>query len=243
MAGLGIETGIRRLRPALPARHNGDVMSSPGSAVRVVLVEDDPDVREGLAGILGVAPRVQYVGDFATGEAAAAALPSLEVDVVLMDIQLPGMSGIECIRRIKELRPAVQILMLTVFEDHDRIFESLAAGATGYLLKQTPPDRLIEAIREVQRGGAPMSAPIARRVVEAFRRPAPAPATPSLSPREKEILALLARGQLYKEIADHLSLSVETVRTHLRNIYDKLQVRSRTEAVMKVYGRLPGPAT
>ena len=213
-------------------------MSNPAQPIRVAVVDDDPAVLEGLSQFIETTPDMRCTGVFPTGEAILGALAGLEVDVVLMDIQLPGMSGIECIRRIKDSRPAVQILMLTVFEDHDRIFQSLAAGATGYLLTQTPPARLLEAIQELHRGGAPMSAQIARRVVETFRRPIPVE-QPTLSPREHEILALLAQGQLYKEIAAGLGLSVETVRTHLRNIYEKLQVRSRTEAVMKVYGRPP----
>ncbi|HRZ54733.1 MAG TPA: response regulator transcription factor, partial [Candidatus Paceibacterota bacterium] len=136
--------------------------------------------------------------------------------------------------------PKLAIMMLTVFEDHDRIFQSLAAGASGYLLKQTPPDKLLEAIVELHRGGSPMSMQIARRVVETFQQPASgAEAATGLSPREKEIVAGLARGYLYKEIAAHLGISVETVRTHLHHIYEKLHVRSRTEAVMRVYGR-PG---
>jgi DNA-binding NarL/FixJ family response regulator len=156
-----------------------------------------------------------------------------------MDIRLPGMSGIECIRELKLRQPKFQIMMLTVFEEHDRIFQSLTAGASGYLLKQTPPDKLLEAITELHRGGAPMSTQIARRVVEVFQQAAPGgDATAGLSPREKEIVALLAKGYLYKEIASQLGISVETVRTHIHNTYEKLHVRSRTEAVMKVYGRM-----
>jgi len=155
-----------------------------------------------------------------------------------MDIHLPGMSGIDCMRQLKQRQPKLQIMMLTVFEDHERIFQSLSAGASGYLLKQTPPDKLLEAITELHKGGAPMSMQIARRVVEVFRQPSPgAAAHASLSPREKEIIALLGKGYLYKEIASQLGLSVETIRTHIHNIYEKLHVRTRTEAVMKVYGR------
>jgi len=155
-----------------------------------------------------------------------------------MDIHLPGMSGIECIRRLKRQQPRVQISMLTVFEDHDRIFQSLTAGASGYLLKQTPPAKLLEAIAELHRGGSPMSTQIARRVVEAFQRPVPSEQTDAkLTPREQEIVRLLAKGYLYKEIAEQLGLSVETVRTHLHRIYEKLHVHTRTEAVMKLYGK------
>ena len=218
-------------------------MNSPSlpPALRVALVEDDAHVRAGLRELIAASPGCSCVADFGTAEEALARLPALEVEVLLMDIQLPGMSGIECIRRIKADRPALQVMMLTVFEDHDRIFQSLAAGASGYLLKQTPADQLLEALRELQRGGSPMSTQIARRVVETFREPASTrdPGA-GLSPRERDIVARLARGFLYKEIAAQLGISVETVRTHLHSIYEKLHVRSRTEAVMKLYGtRLP----
>ena len=154
--------------------------------------------------------------------------------MVLMDIQLPGVSGIECIRRLKADLPEVRILMLTVFEDHERIFQSLKAGASGYLLKTTPPAKLIEAIQDTFRGGAPMSAPIARQVVDWFHRlDVVDPKLETLSRREEEILGLLAKGLLYKEIADQLGLGVGSVRTYIRRIYDKLHVRSRTEAVLK----------
>ena len=207
--------------------------------IRVALVEDDRVVREGLSRIVGRAPKYACVATCATAEEALDRLPALKPDVVLMDIGLPGMSGIDCIRELKRRQSRIQILMLTVFEDHDRIFRSLAAGAAGYLLKQTEPARLLEAIAELHAGGAPMSAQIARRVVEAFRRPSAdgAAAGEPLSVREREIVTILAQGRLYKEIADQLGLSVETIRTHLRNIYEKLHVRNRTEAVTKVFGR------
>lgn len=206
--------------------------------IRVALVEDDQQVREGLRLLIDHSKDCGCVAAFASAEEALARLPSLPADVVLMDIQLPGMSGIECIRTLKLRQPKIQIMMLTVFEDHDRIFQSLTAGASGYLLKQTPPAKLLEAIRELHRGGAPMSTQIARRVVEVFQQPNPSgKAMAGLSPREKEIIALLAKGYHYKEIASQLGISVETVRTHIHNTYEKLQVRSGTEAVMKVYGR------
>lgn len=208
--------------------------------IRVALVEDDPPVRAGLRLLINNSSTCVCVGDFGSAEEALAKMPTLAADAVLMDIQLPGLSGIECIRRLKKVVPKLQIMMLTVFEDHDRIFQSLAAGATGYLLKQTPPDKLIGAITELHRGGSPMSMQIARRVVETFQEPAPgAEAAVGLSGREKEIVAGLAKGYLYKEIAARLGISVETVRTHLHNIYEKLHVRSRTEAVMRLYGRPP----
>ena len=206
----------------------------PSPVVRVALVEDDTRIRQGLTLLIGTSPGYDCVGNYSTAEEALARLPDLAPDVVLMDINLPGMSGIECIRRLKKLLPSAQLVMLTVFEDHDRIFRSLSAGASGYLLKNTPPARLLDAIREVFQGGAPMSAQIARSVVEEFRQPVP-PESPAsaLSPREKEILGLLARGFLYKEIADQLRLSVETVRTHIRNIYEKLHVHSKAEVISR----------
>jgi len=214
-------------------------MAAQAPLIRVALVEDDRQVRAGLRLLIDHSKKCACVAAFASAEEALARLPSLQADVVLMDIQLPGRSGIECIRELKLRQPKFQIMMLTVFEDHDRIFQSLTAGASGYLLKQTPPDKLLEAITELHRGGAPMSTQIARRVVEAFQQAAPGgDATAGLSPREKEIVALLAKGYLYKEIASQLGISVETVRTHIHNTYEKLHVRSRTEAVMKIYGRM-----
>jgi DNA-binding NarL/FixJ family response regulator len=155
-----------------------------------------------------------------------------------MDINLPGMSGIECTRALKAANPAMPIMMLTVYENDEQIFESLKAGATGYILKKTPPAKLLESLEDLHRGGAPMSGLIARKVVTAFQRVIPsAKETENLSKREQEILSHLAKGYRYKEIADALFISVETVRTHLRNIYDKLHVRSRAEAVLKAFPR------
>lgn len=208
------------------------------NSVRVALVEDDSEVREGLKLLLSASTCCRCVGAYGSGEDALLALPTLRPDVVLMDINLPGMSGIDCIRKLKSTVPEIQIMMLTVFEDHDRIFQSLNAGASGYLLKQTPPASLLDGIVELHRGGSPMSTQIARHVVDAFRQPHSETAASVLSPREKEIIALLAKGFLYKEIADQLGLSVETIRTHIHNTYEKLHVRSRTEAVMKVYGNV-----
>ncbi len=205
-------------------------------------MEDDPDVRSGLQLLIGHSSTCDCIAAFGSAEEMLAQLPSLQPDIVLMDIHLPGMSGIECIRALKRQWPKVQVMMLTVLEDHDRIFQSLAAGASGYLLKQTRPDKLLEAIAEMHQGGSPMSMQIARTVVQVFQQSSSGEAAAAaLSPREKEIVGLLAKGRLYKEIASQLGISVETVRTHIHNTYEKLHVRSRTEAVMKVFGRNASP--
>lgn len=201
--------------------------------IKVAIVEDSAGVRENWARLINAAAGFKCVGLFASGEAALKALPALRPDVVLMDINLPGMSGIECTARLKELLPDTQILMVTVHGDNERVFAALQAGASGYLLKRTRADELLEAISEVMRGGAPMTGEIARMVIASFRRPAPAPDAARLTPREEEILALLTQGYSNKEIADRLSVSFDTVRTHLRHVYEKLHVRSRTEAATK----------
>lgn len=205
--------------------------------IAVAIVEDDLSIREGIAFLIAHSPGFRCVAVCASAEDALHKLSAQAPDIVLMDIGLPGMSGIECISRLKASSPGAQIMMLTVFEDDERIFQSLAAGATGYLLKKTPPAKLLEAIKDLHEGGSPMSNQIARRVVEVFQR-APAASTPvvAISKREHEILICLAQGLLYKEIAATLGVSIHTVRTHLRNIYEKLHVRSRTEAVNAVYG-------
>ncbi len=202
--------------------------------MKVALVEDNEPFRQTLARLLNRAPDCRCVGQYATGEAALAELPAVRPDVVLMDINLPGMNGVECVRRLKERLPDTQIVMLTAYEDTDNIFNALAAGASGYLLKRTTGPELLAALREVMAGGSPMTAHIARKVVQSFQRK---PATPepaaNLSPREQEVLDLLARGLIYKEIAERLGITYETVHTYIRRIYEKLQVRTRTEAVAK----------
>jgi DNA-binding NarL/FixJ family response regulator len=155
-----------------------------------------------------------------------------------MDINLPGMDGVECVRRLKQTAPEIQVIMLTVYEDTENIFNALAAGATGYLLKRTSTKELLAAIQDVQRGGSPMTTHIARKVVQSFQRAGASPQpTENLSPREQEVLDFLAKGFLYKEIADNLGISYETVHTYIRRIYEKLQVRTRTEAVAKFLSR------
>jgi DNA-binding NarL/FixJ family response regulator len=203
-------------------------------AIKVSIVEDDEGVRESLAALINDADGFQCVSSHPSAEDAIAQIPQKKPDVVLMDINLPNMSGIDCVRKLKEILPQTQIMMLTMYEDGEQIFNSLAAGASGYLLKRTPPSQLLEAIQEVQRGASPMSGKIARVVVQYFQQKAqPTAEAQTLSKREQEILDLLAKGFRYKEIADTLSISFDTVRSHLRNIYDKLHVSSRTEAVVK----------
>jgi DNA-binding NarL/FixJ family response regulator len=206
--------------------------------VAVSIVEDDRGTRESIVELLGRAPGVQCVGAHATGEEALAAIPGEKPDVVLMDINLPGMSGIQCVAQLKERLPKSQVLMLTTYEDGDRIFESLRAGASGYLLKNIPPAELVQAVEQVHAGGAPMSMQIARKVVNHFQQiKQPASEMEKLTKREQEILALLAKGYLYKEIADNLGITLSTVRAHLHTVYEKLHVQSRTQAVVKFLGR------
>lgn len=206
--------------------------------IRISIVEDDVALRESITLYLNATRGLQCISGFTTAEQALAHLPSERPDVVLMDINLGGTNGIECARQLKAICPAMQILMLTVFDDTDRIFEALRAGASGYLLKRVAPARLLEAIREVFLGGSPMSAPIARKVVESFRRTtAPGSGETLLSTREQQVLDRLARGCTYKIIADELGVSVDTIRTYIRRIYEKLHVSSRTEAVARYLTR------
>lgn len=215
--------------------------------LRIVLIEDSRQVREALSLILNNSPGYQCVEAFPDAEQALARFPQDPPDVALVDINLPGMSGIECVRHLKARAPRLEILMLTIETDAERVFQSLAAGASGYLVKNVPPSKLLEAIDEVVRGGAPMSGPIARLVVRHFREaPPPVPsdaggldqeARPTA--REREILDLIAQGLRTKEIGTRLGISPQTVQTHVRNIYEKLHVRSRTEAVL----RMRRPAT
>jgi DNA-binding NarL/FixJ family response regulator len=206
--------------------------------IKVSIVEDDSRIRESLLGILDGVPGFQCLKTYPNGEDALEGIPLQRPDIVLMDIQLPKMSGIECVARLKEKLPDLPIVMLTVFEDSDKVFKALEAGACGYLVKRTPPQDLLEALRQVQGGGAPMTGRVARMVVQSFRRMGASKRdTENLTPRELEILELLAKGDLCKEIADKLGLSLRTVHTHLKNIYEKLHVRSRTQAVLKYIGR------
>ena len=211
-------------------------------AIAVSIVEDDAQARKILAGWVTHAPGFSLSGDWGDAETAVAALPQKRPDVVLMDINLPGISGVEAVKKLKTILPQTQFVMLTVYEDADHIYNALAAGATGYLLKETPRQELLRAIEEVHRGGSPMTSNIARKVVQSFgqSRPGTSAAGEDLSPREQEVLDLLARGYLYKEIAERLNISVPTVNTYVRRVYEKLHVRSRAQAVAK-YAHLGPP--
>lgn len=202
--------------------------------IRVSIVDDEVDLRENISGFVDAAKGFRCISVHSSAEEALQRLPKENPDVVLMDINLGGMSGIECVRQLKPLMRETQMVMLTVFEDTEKIFSALAAGASGYLLKRMAPEKLLEAIRDVHEGGSPMSAPIARKVVQSLQTARPgADETAQLSPREREVLDGLAEGQAYKQIADKLSVSIHTVRNYIRRIYEKLHVRSSAEAVAK----------
>lgn len=203
-------------------------------SISVSIVEDDAEVRQSLARLINSSPGYRCVSQHPSAEEALEKIPKVNPDVTLMDINLVNLNGVECVRRLKPILPATQIIMLTVYQNTEHIFNALTAGATGYMLKQTPPAELLAAIKEVHEGGSPMSSHIARKIVQSFQRPAPAKGEADhLSPREAQVLELLAKGFLYKEIADAMHVSYATVHTHIRHIYEKLHVRSRTEAVAK----------
>jgi DNA-binding NarL/FixJ family response regulator len=201
---------------------------------KVAIVEDNRTLREQLVKIVSTAPGLKCVGSYRTAEEALQGIPNELPDVILMDIKLPGMSGIDCVARLKEIMPAVQIIIVTVYEDSERIFCALRSGASGYLVKSGPPEKLLEAIRDVSQGGSAMSTHIARKVVQHFQMIGPASAkTEQLSPREREVLELLASGYIYKEIGEKLSIATETVRTYVKHICQKLHVKNRLEAVAR----------
>lgn len=202
--------------------------------IRISIVEDDEPTRRILADVIRSSPGVELLSHYGDTPQALESLPRDKPDVVLMDINLIASTGVDCVRHLKPLLPATQFLMLTVYEDSDHIFAALAAGATGYLLKDTTREELLAAIQQITQGGSPMSGSIARRVVSSFgRAPNPAPDTGGLSPREQSVLSLLTKGYLYKEIAEQLGISVPTVNTYIRRIYEKLQVHSRSQAIAK----------
>lgn len=202
--------------------------------ILISIVEDISEIREGLRFIINQTAGFQFVSAYDNAEEAYTGLTEEKPDIVIMDIGLPGSTGIDCIRKIKPANPGMQFVIFTVYEDSDQVFEALAAGASGYLLKNSSPDRIITALREIHEGGSPMSLSIARKVVNSFQRPTE---QNQLSEREMEVLTLLSKGLLYKEIATKLSISKGTVTQHIHNIYEKLHVQNRTEAVNKIFGQ------
>jgi DNA-binding NarL/FixJ family response regulator len=209
------------------------------STIRVAIVEDLEEVIDGLSTFIGMDNELQLVAVFRTAEAAVLELPLIKPDIVVMDINLPGMTGIDCIKKVKLTAPSIQFMMFTVYENNEQVFEALKAGASGYLLKKTAPLQIIGSIKELHQGGSPMSATIARKLVTLFVENGPASAGNEanvLTNREKEVLQQLAKGLLYKEIAEQLGISFHTVRQHIGKIYEKLHVQNKTEAINKVYG-------
>ena len=203
--------------------------------ISVAIIEDDPRLRDQLAALIQTASGFTCVGTYGSAEDALREIPRRPPDVVLMDIKLPGMAGTECTYRLKKVMPKVQVLILTAYADNEQIFKALAMGAGGYLLKRAPLSQILTSITEIHQGGAPMSGYIARKVVQSFALHT-TPESPALSPREEEVLALVAKGYINKEIGGFLGLATETIRGHLKSIYDKLHVRTRTEAAMKFFG-------
>jgi DNA-binding NarL/FixJ family response regulator len=213
---------------------NPVIAALPEAMIKVALVEDDAKLRDTLRRFIAGHPGFQCVGTYPNAESALAGIPEARTDVVLMDINLPGMSGIECVSRMRQVCPSVKTIMLTVFEESDQVFKALSAGAFGYLVKSIRPAKILEAIREVHGGGSPMSGNIARKVVQSFQANLAAKSeTDSLSRREMEVLQSLSKGHTYKQIAADLGISLATVRTYIQRIYEKLHVHSHAEAVMK----------
>jgi DNA-binding NarL/FixJ family response regulator len=207
-------------------------------SISLAIVEDLDEVREGLKQFISLNPEFKVLDTFKTAEEALHDLPKIQPDIVIMDISLPGMSGIECIKQVKKKVPRTQFMMFTVYENDEKVFEALKAGASGYLLKNTGLVQIIESLKELHTGGSPMSSNIARKLVTIFRQQQPETEPMEvLSKRENEILQLLSKGLLYKEIADQLSISTGTVRQHIHKIYEKLHVQNRTEAINKAFGK------
>jgi DNA-binding NarL/FixJ family response regulator len=215
------------------------VQSMAAMPISVSIVEDNPGTRKNLAALLGSEPQLRLLNAYASGEEAVRGIvPADRPNVVVVDIKLPGMSGIECVAKLKAAMPELRVLILTTYQESDLIFNCLRVGANGYLLKEMPAEELIQAIQQVHSGGAPMSMQIARKVVAYFHEiKEPQPDTAKLTQREQEILTLLARGYFYKEIADKLGISLNTMKSHQHAIYEKLHVQSRTEATLKFLGR------
>ncbi len=208
------------------------------SCIRVSIVEDTDDIREALRVLIHGSSGFECIHVFPDAESALERIPEQEIDVVLMDIHLPGLDGIECMSKLSERMPGTQFMMCTVYDDDDHVFHALQSGASGYLLKRTSPAQILEAIRDLHEGGSPMSSEIARRVVQSMQKQKKhSDSAEVLTDREKEILDYLAKGYLYKEIATELFISKETVKKHIHNIYDKLHVQTRTEALNKAFSK------
>jgi len=205
--------------------------------IKTCIVEDLKEIREGMISLLEADGRFEVLASFNDAETAARELPAWQPGIVIMDINLPGMNGIECIRKVKNQCPKTQFIMFTIYEDDEKVFEALMAGASGYLLKKTALEKICDSLVELSEGGSPMSTQIARKVINRLRSSQSTGEFETLSARENEVLQFLAKGLLYKEIADKLSISPSTVRQHIHNIYDKLHVQNRAEAINKVYGR------
>ncbi|MEP6711710.1 MAG: response regulator transcription factor [Ferruginibacter sp.] len=205
--------------------------------IKICIVEDLKEVRDGMSSLLTLDERFEVLATFPDAEKAADELPAWQPDIVIMDINLPGMNGIECIKKVKALCPHSQFIMFTIYEDDEKVFEALNAGASGYLLKKTSLGKIIDSLLELHAGGSPMSTQIARKVINRLQSDRPSDDIKILSTRENEVLHLLAKGLLYKEIAEKLSISTDTVRQHIHHIYEKLHVQNRTEAINKAYGR------
>lgn len=207
-------------------------------SITVCIVEDIDEIRRSLENIINQAPDCLLLASFSNAEDALSKLPSLQPDITIMDINLPGMTGIDCLRQVRSSCPSTQFMMFTIYEDSEQVFEALEAGASGYLLKNTRAEKIIAAIKELNEGGAPMTAGIARRVVHSFQKQQIiSDERANLSAREKDVLNLLAKGLLYKEISQKLGIGFGTVRQHIHNIYEKLHVQNKTEAINKAFGR------
>lgn len=204
--------------------------------IGICIIEDILDIQQGLRSIVESDSRLHWIRSFETAEEAIKWIPKLKPDVVITDINLPGKNGIECVYELKNLDSEIQFIMFTIYEDNDQVFEALKAGATGYILKNTAPEKIVDAIVELNEGGSPMSPKIARKVLQSFNK-AENPALQLISKREREVLDLLSKGYLYKEIAEKLNITLSTVKRHLNHIYEKLQVQNKTEAVNKLYGK------
>ncbi len=203
--------------------------------IRVCIVEDLDEVRNGLAAIIRMTDGFSVTGKFSNAEDLLSELSDLKADIVIMDIQLPGMNGIDCIRQAREKKLPIQFMMFTIYENSDTVFQALEAGATGYLLKNSSPEKILESLRELYNGGSPMNAAIAKKLVSRFQKTSPPINDYNLTTKEQQVLELMAKGFLYKEIADQLNNSVNTIKQHIRHIYEKLHVQNKAEAINKIY--------